>query len=501
MPTVETCSSRSGSRWRAWLLSAGLAWFAVGCLLLLAAVCFWRILDTFFVQDDFGFLVAVRKPMPNVEMFRGVCFLRPLSTYWLTLLNVSLWGLRPFYHHATYLLMFLATVGALYGWLRGLCGSTLAAFCGAALYAFSKTHLYTLAWIAGGIDVSAALFFVLCLWAIHCCLQASDDGRSGRWLAWTVGITFGCALACKESCVVLPPAYLAWIVVRKTAARRSFQPAERRLAVILIAILVVYLCCWHFSNNLVGPRAGRFQFNLARGAAVLQDSILAVLPFGEQSLRRTPYSLLVPLALAGVACALRRRAAGVSGHLTLALTLWLFPAAIFAFTVYPWVLQLYYAHFSVIGLALLAAVTVRSLEGWLAERPSTTALRRCPRKVALGAAVVLLGVWIGLGGRTIRDGIRLRASPALGEADLSKAAYEQLAPCLKTGRYQRVVFLDVSDVMWSSMHGGNMIRVYFPGLHADCDGRDGFQAPPHKRTDATTLVMRQTGERGLTVIR
>ena len=102
---------------------------------------------------------------------------------------------------------------------------------------------------------------------------------------------------------------------------------------------------------------------------------------------------------------------------------------------------------------------------------------RLRRKVALAAAVVLLGVWIGLGGRTIREGIRLRASPALGEADLAKAAYEQLAPQLKTGRYKQVVFLDVSEVMWSSMHGGNMIRVFFPGLRADCDGRDGFQAP------------------------
>jgi hypothetical protein len=484
------------------LVSGGGEWLAVGGLLLLAALCFWRILDTFFVQDDFALLAAAGKPMPNIEMLRGACFMRPLSSYWLTLLNVSLWGLRPFYHHATYLLVFLATVAALYGWLRSLTGSAPAAFCGATLYAFSKTHLYTLSWIAGGIDVSAALFFVLCLWAVSRCLQAADAGaRPSRWMTWAVGITFACAVLCKESCVVIPPAFLAWIAVRKIAARRPFQPAEVRLAVVLVAILAVYLVCWRYANSVTGTEAGRFQCRIARGEAVLQDSVLAVLPAGERSIPRTPCWLLIPLTLAVVAWALRRQAAGLAGQLALAAALWVLPATIFVFTVYPWWLQLYYSHFSVIGLALLAAVAVRSLQAWLAQQPPATAPRWYPRRFALAAAVLLLGAWMGLGGRTIREGIRLRASPALAQADVAKAAYERLAPELQAGQYRQVVLLDVSELMWSTLYGGNMIRLFFPGLRVDCDDRDGFQAPPHKRTDAATLVVRQTGDRSLTIVR
>ena len=97
---------------------------------------------------------------------RGSCFFRPLSTYWLTLANVSLWGFEPFGHHATHLAIFLATVGLLYRWLLEATGRTTAALVGAGLYAFSKTHLYTLAWIAGGIDVSGR--------AVFCALSLGD---------------------------------------------------------------------------------------------------------------------------------------------------------------------------------------------------------------------------------------------------------------------------------------------------------------------------------------
>ncbi len=197
--------------------------------------------------------------------------------------------------------------------------------------------------------------------------------------------------------------------------------------------------------------------------------------------------------LAGVAWALRRSAAGATGHLALAAMLWVLPAAIFVFTVYPWWLQLYYSHFSVIGLALLLAVAVRSLQGWPAGRPLL-------RKLAFAAGVLLLGAWMGLGGRTIREGIRLRASPALGEADLAQSAYQRLAPQLKAGQYERVVFLDVlgGDVDFHArrQHDPRLL----PRLARIAMG-ETVSRRPHKRTDAVTLVVRQTSDRALTIVR
>ncbi|MEN6458824.1 MAG: hypothetical protein ABFC63_07830 [Thermoguttaceae bacterium] len=477
----------------AWLFSRA-AWWAVAGLAMAVVLSYWRVLDTFFVQDDFGLLVAARNPMPNAEMLRGSCFFRPLSTYWLTLLNVSLFGLQWFYHHAIHLLMFLATVVALFGWLRSMAKSTIAALCGAALYAFSKTHLYTLAWIAGGIDVSAALCFVLCLWMIDRCLHSPIGTRASRWLPVGVAVTFAGALLCKESCIVLPPAYLAWIAVRRIAGRRPFQPVELKLAAILVVLAAIYLPCWRQASSVVGSPAGRFQCDLRRGEKVLRDSVIAVVPARESQLPVRPWWLLAPCAMAGTAWALRRKTTDVAEHLTLAIALWTLPAAIFVFTVYPWWLQLYYSHFSVIGLALLTAVTVAAIEAWIAERPIA-------RPVAIGVSVVLLAVWVGFGARTIRCGIRLRESPALRQAAYSRAAYERLAPELKNGQYRRVVLLGVSDLMWASVHDGNMFRVFFPGVHLDCDGRDGYQSPSGERTGPTTLVVRQKALDDMVIVR
>ncbi len=490
------------SRW------PGARWLAAPCLLLLTAVCYWGTLDAFFVQDDYRCLAVAGQPMPSLEMFHGVCFFRPLSTYWLPLLNLSVWGLQPFWHHATYLLLFLATVGALFYWLRGLTGSTPAALAGAALYAFSKTHLYTLAWIAGGIDVSAALFLVLGLWAADVYLKQSDagDGRSGRRLLWIIGITFACGLMCKESCAVFAPACLAWIAARKFIARRPFAPAEWKLVVVLIAILAVYLPIWKLSYTVADESAGRLQFNLSRGEWVLEDSVIAVVPAAEKDLPRSLWWLLPAPVLAAIAAASRRKTARPFGYVALGLSLWVLPAAIFAFTKYPWILQLYYAHFSVIGLAILAALAVQSLQSRLdawrglegRARPTAAALRGWAVAVL---AIAVFGVWIGLAGRTIRAGIRDRASPALYMADISRNAFETLQPHLQNAQYRRVVFLDLSETMWWSIYFGKMVSVFFPEVDTACDGRDGFEAPKQMRTTPTTLVVRQTGEKDLTIVR
>jgi hypothetical protein len=69
------------------------------------------ILSVFFVQDDFWFLEAAQKPWPFKTMFLGVLpdYWRPLSTYWITLFNLKLWGLNPFGHHLTFLIIFSVT--------------------------------------------------------------------------------------------------------------------------------------------------------------------------------------------------------------------------------------------------------------------------------------------------------------------------------------------------------------------------------------------------------
>ena len=462
------------------------------CLLLLVAGCYWEILHTFFVQDDFCLLSVARRPWPNLAMLRGACFFRPLSSYWLPLLNVSLWNLKPFWHHATYFVLFLTTLVFLYDWLRSLTGSVAAASAGTILYAFSKTHLYTLAWIAGGIDVSAALCFVIGLWAVDRYLKGQPARRQRR-LLWVIGISFGCGLLCKESCVVLAPACLAWIAARKIAARQPWDSAERKLAIVLIAILAVYLPIWKLVSIEAHRPASQLQCDPWRAMIVLRNSVIAVIPANEADLPQKNKWAGLPLALAALAALRRRSLASTTALLVLGLSLWILPAAIFVLTKYPWKLQLYYAHFSVIGLAVLTALAVqRILDACNAFRAA---------KIGFACVVVVIAaVWIGLAGGTIRDGIRNRASPALVEADMAKTVYEQLDGELRSRPVQRIVFVDTSGPVWASIQFGEMIGVLFPAVRVDYAGRNGFEPQKDLRTSATTLVAR-SGDRGLTVVR
>jgi len=487
--------------------AAGPRRWVLPCLLALAAGCYWKILYTFFVQDDFSFLATIQKPMPNIEMLRGGCFFRPLPSYWMPLLNVSLWGLDPFWHHLTYFVLFLTTVAVLYCWLQEATGSTASALVGASLFAFSKTHLYTLAWIAGGIDVSAGLFLVLTLWAVARYFRWSDanGGRADRRQLGLIGALFCCALMCKESCVVIAPACLAWIAAHKVVERRRLYPAEWKLAALMIAMTAVYLCIWKLAVETGG--AAMLQFNPLRGVAILRYSAIAVVPFAEIDLpTRSDNWLLLPLLLAAFVatdCWRRRRGAG---YLVLGLSLWALPASIFVLTTYPWNLQLYYAQNSVIGLSVLSALAVRALQERLAarqERVRPTKWFSTWRIVSIGLAVALFGTWLGLASRTICDGIRDRASPALYEADLAKAAYDQLDANLRSKPYRRVVFLNATEPLQSSMHDNDMIKVFFPGVRVQYDGNDhnNFDAMENPRTSSTTLVIRLAKNQSLTVVR
>jgi hypothetical protein len=495
MATPETLVLSWPTRLSQSLEAIGRCRAALLCLLLLVAGSYWNILHTFFVQDDFFLLTAAQRPMPNIEMLRGACFLRPLPTYWLPLLNVTFWGLNPFWHHVTYLTLFLATLAFLCSWLHSLTNSTVAALMGTALYAFSKTHLYTLAWIAGGIDVTAALFFVMGLWAVDRYFKRSAQagGQAHRPLLWTIGAAFACGLLCKESCIVFLPACLAWIAARKVVAPRRFEPAEWKLLVLLIAIVTVYLPLWRTASAAVGTPAGQVLFDLRRGETVLINSVIAVIPASETAVPYSQWWLLAPLALVALVVTRRQGIAASGRNVVLCLSLWVLPAAIFVFTKYPWQLQLYYAHFSVIGLAAMVALAAESL---------ITIVEATRWRYSIACVLaVSFAAWAGMASHAIRAGIIHRDSPAMFESDCAKAMYEQLEGYLRSGPYRKIVFLDISELVWASMQYGEMIPALFPGVETDRGDRRGATVSEYERTSSTILVVRQTGDRHLTVVR
>lgn len=474
---------------------------ALAGLLALVAVSYWGILNTFFVQDDFALLKAANAPMPNAYMLRGGCFVRPVSAYWMPLLNVRLWGLDPFWHHLTYLALFLATIAVLFAWLREATGSSIAAIVGASLYAFSKTHLYTLAWIAGGIDVLAAFFFTLTLWSVSRYFRRCDAcGSDVRWQQLApLATMLGCALLSKESSVVLAPAILVWIVARAAVGRRRPLRAEWQLAAAVILAAVAYLIAWKI---LVPPGKWTFGFDFKRAIHVLRGSAIAIVPLNEARLGRGDLWLLLPLvvtAIATIDCLRKRRNIE---HLAVGIVVAVLSAIIFVFATYPPTLQLYYSHFSVIGLAIVAALAARAIWQPIAALPTTLLSNRRLLKSGVPAtALVCSVVWLALAAVTISEGIRDKASPALDQASLAKAAYDQLESGLRSKKYRLVVFVKQPCREWSSMCGTTMTSVLFPDVQVTCVDDDGSDKSTSMRTSANTLIVRVAKDRGVAVMR
>ena len=307
---------------------------------------------------------------------------------------------------------------------------------------------------------------------------------------------------------MLLPACLAWFAARMLIDRRWPEPAERKLILLLAAIVVVYLPLWQVASTVAGSPASKLQIAPIRGLIVLRNSAIAVVPLGEDMIHSV-WCLLLPLGLAALAAIDRDGSGRKEGYLVLSLSLWLLSAMIFVFTAYPWGLQLYYSHFSVIGLSLLAALAVASLQvrlrSWqnrleTGSRPATGAWANTPR-LAGRAAVLLLGGWVALSVLTIYEGIRHRQSPALSEADLSKNIHDQLKFHLSAGSYHEVVLVGIAPGTWASTQYGTMMRLFFPNVTVRCDGRDRFKPPANIQTSVTTLVVRETAEGKLTVVR
>jgi hypothetical protein len=444
------------------------------------------IMDTFFVQDDFWFLNAVQQPVPNWMMVRGVLpdFFRPLPTYWLPWFNRVVWGLNPWGHHLSLMIVFLGTIYTIYSICLHLTGSALVALPAALIYGLSNLHLYTLGWISGGIDVLAAFFLALAIWAIL--RYISGEGK-----LWPTFLTFSLALLSKESTAILPFG-VAVALVAQNKGFGGFTTRERRLVLSLFSILAIYMLVWVWLTHASYSPDSAIVFDLERTITVLKDSLAAAIPLPEASRRISAAWLLLP-PLIGLFVMIRADRSRSVFPVSLSLSLWLLPALIFTFTSKPYELQLYYAHFSLIGLAMLfslaagAALDLANTSAWV--------------WITRGGLTIFMLTFTFFSSEIVTSGIKSAASPSLFEASYSQSAYHAIKENLAGGAYDRIVLLDVSDLMWWSIGKGVMGVVMFPGYSLKIDGYDEFQAENEAKTDSDTLVLRQVTETDFVLVK
>jgi len=117
------------------------------------------------------------------------------------MLDCQLYGLQPWGHHLTNILLHAAAAILLFLALWRLTDNIWPSAFVAALFAIHPAHVESVAWVAERKDVLSAVFFILTLWAYA--RYARSDRFSWRRYA-TVLVLFALGLMCKPTLVTLP---------------------------------------------------------------------------------------------------------------------------------------------------------------------------------------------------------------------------------------------------------------------------------------------------------
>ena len=119
---------------------------------------------------------------------------------WLShMLDCSLFGLSPSYHHLTSLVLHLTNVALLFGWVQSMTGSIGRSAMVAALFAVHPLNVESVAWVAERKNLLCTLFWLLTLWAYLRYVRRPDWKRYSL-----VVVSFALGLLSKPMVVTLP---------------------------------------------------------------------------------------------------------------------------------------------------------------------------------------------------------------------------------------------------------------------------------------------------------
>src|SRR5438876_5712359 len=124
----------------------------------------------------------------------------PLTTI-SHMLDCQLYGLQPWGHHFTNILLHAAAAILLFFALRKLTGALWPSLLVAAVFAVHPLRVESVAWVSERKDVLSGVFFVLTLWAYA--RYARGNAPSSFWYI-TVVVLFALGLMCKPTLVTVP---------------------------------------------------------------------------------------------------------------------------------------------------------------------------------------------------------------------------------------------------------------------------------------------------------
>lgn len=359
---------------------------------------------------------------------------------WLShMLDVSLFGLSPWGHHLTSLLLHLANTLLLFFALRRLTGARWRSLAVAALFALHPLHVESVAWVSERKDVLSTAFWFAALWAF-----ARYAERPSRARYALVTLLFGLGLMAKPMLVSLPLTLLlldAWPLRRAGEGKLSqWRPlvVEKLpwFAMSLAASVMTWLAQRHYGAVVDSQLPSRFAGAVLGYSGYLEKTLW---PAGLAAFYpHRPHPPVVEVAVkAGVLLLLtaaawwarRQRPALLVGWLWYLVTL---VPVIGLVRVGQQQMADRYTYVPLVGVFVMLA--------WAAGDQGTRWSRHAAGRVAVGVAAVVVAVALALGTsvqvQSWRDGVTLwERSLALGGN--SPVSQNNLAVALeKAGRIE-----------------------------------------------------------------
>ncbi len=200
-PTERRSSPTHGGRVVTGIVSVFLA--------VIVWIAFGRALNHDFVGYDDQSYILRNPRVTNGLTLDGIqwAFTHVHVTNWHPLTTIShmldcqLYGLQPWGHHLTNILLHAAAAILLFLALRQLTGSFWPSLLVAAVFAVHPLRVESVAWVSERKDVLSGVFFMLTLWAYA--RYARGNVRSSFWYM-TVTVLFALGLMCKPTLVTLP---------------------------------------------------------------------------------------------------------------------------------------------------------------------------------------------------------------------------------------------------------------------------------------------------------
>jgi len=147
------------------------AWLLAALLALVTIALYWPALRCDFIALDDPEYVTENLHVQGGLSWEGVkwAFLNPVSANWHPvtmlshMLDYQLFGLKPWGHHLTNLLLHALNTGLVFLLLRSMTGALWRSALVAVLFGVHPLHVESVAWVAERKDVLSAFFFLLTL--------------------------------------------------------------------------------------------------------------------------------------------------------------------------------------------------------------------------------------------------------------------------------------------------------------------------------------------------